>query len=200
MYINHVLIFADTWTIQIKAFKHWLLIFVFKDMGNIALGKPTELSSLYQNNVQFAGDKGNDGDVSGNLMFNDNNTCFHTDKERRPYWKVDLGDVYELQRMELYNRRDCCGIFIFFCYNPIFWHFFLKKKNVYLIIWSLCDMSLYLIIYQFISFIVLKWVPLIEYHPHYEYFPGIYSSNIIYLLLLLILLFLLLLHNHHQHQ
>ncbi|XP_060577542.1 uncharacterized protein LOC132734721 isoform X7 [Ruditapes philippinarum] len=79
------------------------------DSNNIAYGKPTEMSSLYRNDINFAGEKGNDGDSSGNLMFNANNTCFHTDRERRPYWKVDLGDVYDLQRMVLYNRQDCCS-------------------------------------------------------------------------------------------
>ncbi|XP_053373770.1 uncharacterized protein LOC123532644 isoform X6 [Mercenaria mercenaria] len=75
---------------------------------NIAYGKRTEMSSLYQYNNMFSGDRGVDGNTSGILEQGVGNTCFHTDKERRPYWKVDLGAVYDLQRIVLHNRLDCC--------------------------------------------------------------------------------------------
>ena len=67
------------------------------------------MSSLYQNNPIYASGKGNDGNSHGHMLPGSNNSCFHTGKDVRPYWKVDLGAVYDLQTIVLHNRLDCCG-------------------------------------------------------------------------------------------
>ncbi|VDH95422.1 Hypothetical predicted protein [Mytilus galloprovincialis] len=42
--------------------------------------------------------------VNGNI-----HTMIHTTTENSPYWEVDLGRIYRIKRVEIYNRRDCCG-------------------------------------------------------------------------------------------
>ncbi|VDI33594.1 Hypothetical predicted protein [Mytilus galloprovincialis] len=42
--------------------------------------------------------------VDGNMK-----TIIHTHFDNSPYWEVDLGKNYQIKRVEIYNRRDCCG-------------------------------------------------------------------------------------------
>jgi hypothetical protein len=65
---------------------------------NIALGKPAKQSSTSQ------WSKPNDaqGAVNG---IKTGDRGFHTDKEASPWWQVDLEDVYQLDRIVIYNRE-----------------------------------------------------------------------------------------------
>ncbi|CAC5374580.1 unnamed protein product [Mytilus coruscus] len=36
-------------------------------------------------------------------------TMTHTHLEQSPYWEVDLGKAYKIKRVEIFNRKDCCG-------------------------------------------------------------------------------------------
>ena len=36
-------------------------------------------------------------------------TCTHTRRQTNPWWSVDLGAEYNIGRVRIYNRRDCCG-------------------------------------------------------------------------------------------
>jgi len=36
-------------------------------------------------------------------------SCTHTSRNHQPWWRVDLGSYYELDRVKFYNRGDCCG-------------------------------------------------------------------------------------------
>ncbi|KAL4222145.1 hypothetical protein ACF0H5_018185 [Mactra antiquata] len=72
---------------------------------NIALGKPTELSSLFQNDLQYGGRKAVDGNMDSDMIAG---SCFRTENQVRPWIRIDFGAVYEIQRIKLTNRGDCC--------------------------------------------------------------------------------------------
>lgn len=70
--------------------------------GNLALGKPATQSSLSQwSNCGPAQDPGGgaNGVISGLYGF-------HTDFEVRPWWQVDLGAIYPMREVRVYNRMD----------------------------------------------------------------------------------------------
>lgn len=66
--------------------------------ANLALGKPTQQSSVYGG--AWTPDKGVDGRKD---------TFFHTNNENNPWWQVDLQGNYAIGYIMLYNRADCCG-------------------------------------------------------------------------------------------
>ena len=71
---------------------------------NVALGKPTTQSTTFRRYPsRFA--------VDGNLNTNMHEySCSHTEpKVRGGWWQVDLGTVYEIRRVVITNRGDCCG-------------------------------------------------------------------------------------------
>jgi hypothetical protein len=68
---------------------------------NLAIGKPTAQSSLYQNNAGLGSSRGVDG-------FKYDTSLFATNEEDAPWWEVDLGAVFEIDNVILYNRVDCC--------------------------------------------------------------------------------------------
>ena len=37
------------------------------------------------------------------------NSCTHTNVEDKPWWQVDLQKSFKINRVEIYNRVDCCG-------------------------------------------------------------------------------------------
>ena len=36
-------------------------------------------------------------------------SCVHTDDEKQPWWRVDLGNVELVNEVYVVNRGDCCG-------------------------------------------------------------------------------------------
>ncbi|KTF74935.1 hypothetical protein cypCar_00045879 [Cyprinus carpio] len=36
-------------------------------------------------------------------------TCTHTDLESNPWWKLDLMNMYSVNRVAITNRGDCCN-------------------------------------------------------------------------------------------
>lgn len=73
---------------------------------NLALGKEASQSSTA---VEWGGNwdasRGVDGVKTGNLF----EGGFHTDNEQNPWWQVDLGSIYEIAEVRIYNRLDCCS-------------------------------------------------------------------------------------------
>lgn len=64
-------------------------------MTEVAFGKRTKESSVY---------------YSSNLAFDRNFDTFScTQFEKMPYLEVDLGKEYKIKRVEVFNRKDCCG-------------------------------------------------------------------------------------------
>lgn len=74
---------------------------------NLALGKTASQSSNYSSNAGQAS-KAVDGNTSGIWS---RKSVTHTkggQGEKNPWWKVDLGKVYEISQVKIWNRTDCC--------------------------------------------------------------------------------------------
>ncbi|KAL0977961.1 hypothetical protein UPYG_G00163900 [Umbra pygmaea] len=69
---------------------------------NLALNGVAAQSSLYANTK--ASDA-IDGDRKSNYHAG---SCTHTHKDYKPWWRVDLRDVYRIRTVSLTNRGDCC--------------------------------------------------------------------------------------------
>lgn len=74
---------------------------------NIALGKKARQSSEYNAGISGAG-KAVDGNTDGKFKFNRQNSVTHTQDENSAWWEVDLGDIYTLEKIVIWNREDCC--------------------------------------------------------------------------------------------
>ena len=72
-------------------------ISIYPATGNLALGKKATMSSQYGG---FAASRGVNGKTTD---------FFHTRYQNMPWFRVDLGRSYNVQRVVLFNRKDCCG-------------------------------------------------------------------------------------------
>ena len=66
--------------------------------GNLAVGKPTTMSSLYQSGYSS---QTVDGTRDGTWK---HNSCSHTLEEKGAWWQVDLQSVYLIREVVLTNR------------------------------------------------------------------------------------------------
>lgn len=78
-YLNYFFLFPNIKAIQLK---------------EVAYGKLSSQSSVYGS------------DKSHNAVDGDLNTYMHTEQELSPYWMVDLGQIYQIKRIEIFNRRQ----------------------------------------------------------------------------------------------
>jgi len=74
--------------------------------SNLALGGSASQSSVFANLDFLGADRANDGNRNGDF---EAGSLIHTDLDNEPWWQVDLGASYNLDRVELYNRTDCCA-------------------------------------------------------------------------------------------
>ena len=73
-------------------------------------GKPTDQSSTYgKNGFPASADKGVDGNYNNVMGDTPDKFCAHTNSEVRPWWRVDLQAEYDINRVKIWNRQDCCG-------------------------------------------------------------------------------------------
>jgi len=71
--------------------------------NNLALGKPAiQSSTSWAGEAKRAVDGSTDGDFH-------HNSVSHTSSQPQEWWQVDLGDVFSLQQIRIWNRTDCCG-------------------------------------------------------------------------------------------
>ena len=69
-----------------------------KSPASLAVGKSVTQSSTWSGlSAQFAVDGNTAGIVS------------HTNLETQPWWQLDLGATYQLSRINVWNRADCCA-------------------------------------------------------------------------------------------
>ncbi len=70
---------------------------------NLSVGK-----SARQSSTEFGGlaNRAVDGNTNGNWQ---NNSVTHTNRENQAWWEVDLGKVYNISQIKLFNRTDCCS-------------------------------------------------------------------------------------------
>jgi len=74
----------------------------FKD-ENLALNKPTEQSSTYENDLdEYGPSRAVDGKFKTFSHSSDPSTGVTT------WWQVDLEDLYEITGIVIFNRQDCC--------------------------------------------------------------------------------------------
>ncbi|XP_071192913.1 uncharacterized protein [Salvelinus alpinus] len=71
-----------------------------KIKGNLALNGVATQSSLYENREASDAIDGKRNTHYG--------SCTHTLKDRNPWWRVDLLNVYRITEVTLTNRGDCC--------------------------------------------------------------------------------------------
>ncbi|XP_052330059.1 uncharacterized protein LOC118377339 isoform X4 [Oncorhynchus keta] len=69
-------------------------------VGNVALNGVATQSSLYENRNAYDAIDGKRNTHYG--------SCTHTLKDRNPWWRVDLLNVYRITDVTLTNRGDCC--------------------------------------------------------------------------------------------
>lgn len=88
-----------------------ILVFEAFSVVNIALKKPSELSSMYEPPHYECCDS--DYAVDGYIhdWVNGDFFCAHTDhvEDKQEWWSVDLQDVYTIDYTYIYGRTDCCG-------------------------------------------------------------------------------------------
>ncbi|XP_077992018.1 uncharacterized protein LOC144446160 [Glandiceps talaboti] len=74
------------------------------DLVNVAVGKPASQSS---GNKKKGAEKAVDGNKDSDLK--KGKSCTATKKEFQPWWKVDLGQSYDVYKVVITNRQDCCA-------------------------------------------------------------------------------------------
>ncbi|CAC5403963.1 unnamed protein product [Mytilus coruscus] len=77
--------------------------------ANIALKKPTKLSSIFE---QYNSSYALDGDRSDRS--NGDFICAHSDSldNQQSWWAVDLLNVYVINDIDMFGRTDCCTDFL----------------------------------------------------------------------------------------
>jgi len=79
-----------------------------KAQENIALNKTASQSSTaYGENVGGAA-KAVDGNTYSVWTGNSSNSVTHTNQQSNPWWKVDLEGLYDISKINIYNRTACC--------------------------------------------------------------------------------------------
>ena len=70
---------------------------------NLAFGKKTSQSS-----TQYGGasKRAVDGKTTTNYF---SSSCTHTANSLKPWWKVELGQLYLVSNVKITNRGDCCS-------------------------------------------------------------------------------------------
>ncbi|MFK7771214.1 MAG: lectin-like protein [Saprospiraceae bacterium] len=77
------------------------------DVMNLALNQPSSQSGTQQNgNASLANDGNTDGDFWSTF------SVAITNWQKTPWWEVDLGAVYQLSEVQIFNRTDCCTDFL----------------------------------------------------------------------------------------
>jgi len=71
-------------------------------LKNVALGKEACQSSTYS---KFVASKAVDGQIGGSM-----HGATHTKGELGQWWQVDLGKVYEIEKIVLNNTTDACCV------------------------------------------------------------------------------------------
>lgn len=96
--------YAIVWESVINIINFFIKLYFFAEntthLKEVAYGKKSYQSSTYNHGNPYSSHLAVDGNI---------HTMIHTYTENSPYWEVDLGRIYRIKRVEIYNRRDCCG-------------------------------------------------------------------------------------------
>ena len=67
------------------------------------------LSSTIQDDNKFGAAKCIDGNTEGPDETSESDDLCHTEEEPTPWIAIDYGTTVTVQRVEIFNRRECCG-------------------------------------------------------------------------------------------
>jgi murein DD-endopeptidase MepM/ murein hydrolase activator NlpD len=73
------------------------------NLENLALGKTAKQSS---NSKNAPPKRAVDGNTNGNYR---KNSTTHTNGDKYAWWEVDLGSINNIQKIQVWNRTDCCS-------------------------------------------------------------------------------------------
>ncbi|VDI61191.1 Hypothetical predicted protein [Mytilus galloprovincialis] len=73
-----------------------------KCVEDVAHKKPTGQSSTYSPTAQYNSSHGVDRLIPSGIVY-----MVVTNRERNPFWWVNLGREYLVERVEIWNRKDC---------------------------------------------------------------------------------------------
>ncbi|RME05412.1 MAG: hypothetical protein D6816_08940 [Bacteroidetes bacterium] len=76
--------------------------------GNIAKGKSARQSTTAYGDAISGAGNAVDGNTNAFWRHDAGNSITHTNYEDNPWWEVDLGKVYDISAIKIYNRADCC--------------------------------------------------------------------------------------------
>ena len=77
------------------------------ETGNLALNKSTSQSSQFPDEPQSTGSgKAVNGNRDGNFA---NRAISHTGYDKNAWWQVNLGQVFNIDQVDIWNRTDCCS-------------------------------------------------------------------------------------------
>ena len=76
---------------------------VSRSIVNLARGKQARQSS-----TGYGGDAGRAVDGNTNGVYSANSVS-HTDNQPQDWWEVDLGAIYNIGLIKIWNRTDCCS-------------------------------------------------------------------------------------------
>ncbi|XP_077999988.1 plasminogen-like [Glandiceps talaboti] len=76
------------------------------DLKDVAQGKTVSQSSTNEKRRGFA-EKAVDGNKSSDMK--SGQSCTQTQSQPEPWWKVDLGQSYDVYEIIITNRQDCCA-------------------------------------------------------------------------------------------
>jgi hypothetical protein len=78
-------------------------------VGNVALGKPANSSSVFSNVIPYGPDLAVDGIRVDGVYTGEGPGCFITMPEAQPYLQINLEREYRIIFIRMFNRLDCCG-------------------------------------------------------------------------------------------
>ncbi len=89
--------------VAVQLMESWISLMAVDRPINVARGTAVSQSStLYGGLAELAIDTSTDGVYT-------HGSVTHTANEFQPWWEIDLGQVYYLTEVVLWNRTDCCG-------------------------------------------------------------------------------------------
>lgn len=84
--------------------RHNYVLNPYESQQNVAAGKIATQSSTYASNADAS--RAVDGNTNGTWA---GNSLTHTNSQFQAWWQVDLGAVYSIGQVNLWNRTDCCS-------------------------------------------------------------------------------------------
>jgi len=84
---------------------------------NAALNKPAYQSSVWVDDLgSYNASLANDGNLETNATYDNQPRCSISKNETNPWWAVDLGRPTKVSRVDLTNRGDHAGMYLFFSF------------------------------------------------------------------------------------